>query len=64
MLPGDPVEALRRAVTTGGDSDTLGAIAGFFLGGVYGDVWPKHWLIRLEPRYSAWIDVAAGYLFD
>ena len=64
MLPGDPVEALRRAVTTGGDSDTLGAIAGFFLGGVYGDVWPKHWLIRLEPRYSAWIDVAAGYVFD
>ncbi len=64
MLPGDPLEALRRAATTGGDSDTLGAIAGFFLGGGYGDVWPHHWLTRLEPRYSAWIDVAAAYVFD
>lgn len=64
MLPGDPLEALRRAATTGGDSDTLAAIAGFFLGGVYGDVWPNHWLIRLEPRYSAWIDKSGAYVFD
>lgn len=63
MLPGDPVEALRRAATTGGDSDTLAAIAGFFLGGVYGDVWPHHWLTRLEPRYGAWIAESEGYVF-
>jgi len=63
MLPGDPVEALRRAATTGGDSDTLAAIAGFFLGCVYGDVWPHHWLTRLEPRYGAWIAESEAYVF-
>ena len=64
MLPGEPVEALRRAATTGGDSDTIAAIAGYFLGGVYGNVWPSHWLIRLEPRYAAWITDAEVYVFD
>ena len=64
MLPGEPVEALRRAATTGGDSDTIAAIAGYFLGGVYGDVWPSHWRIRLEPRYAAWITDAEVYVFD
>jgi ADP-ribosylglycohydrolase len=63
MLPDDPVEALRRAVTTGGDSDTLGAIAGFFLGSVHGDVWPQHWLTRLEPRYATWIAESETYVF-
>jgi ADP-ribosylglycohydrolase len=64
MLPGEPVEALRRAATTGGDSDTIAAIAGYFLGGVYGDVWPSHWRIRLEPRYAAWITDTEAYVFD
>jgi ADP-ribosylglycohydrolase len=64
MLPGEPVEALRRAVTTGGDSDTLGAIAGFFLGSVHGNVWPQHWLTRLEPRFAAWTTEAGAYVFD
>jgi ADP-ribosylglycohydrolase len=64
MLPGEPVEALRRAATTGGDSDTIAAIAGYFLGGVYGNVWPSHWLIRLEPRYAMWIIDAEVYAFD
>ena len=64
MLPGDPLEALRRAATTGGDSDTLAAVAGFFLGGAYGDVWPRHWLMRLEPRYRDWIAQTEAYVFD
>jgi ADP-ribosylglycohydrolase len=62
MLPGEPVEALRRAVTTGGDSDTLGAIAGFFLGSVHGDVWPQHWLTRLESRFATWINASEAYV--
>jgi ADP-ribosylglycohydrolase len=62
MLPGEPVEVVRRAVTTGGDSDTLGAIAGFFLGCVHGDVWPQHWLTRLEPRYATWITASGAYV--
>ena len=64
MLPADPVEALRRAATTGGDSDTLAAIAGFVLGCVHGDVWPHHWLTRLEPRYRDWITDSEAYVFD
>jgi ADP-ribosylglycohydrolase len=64
MLPGEPVEALRRAATTGGDSDTLAAIAGFVLGCVHGDVWPHHWLTRLEPRYRDWIAGSEAYVFD
>lgn len=51
MLPGEPLEALRRATVTGGDSDTIGAITGMFLGAIYGDVWPKEWSARLEIRY-------------
>jgi ADP-ribosylglycohydrolase len=51
MLPGEPVVALRRATVTGGDSDTIGAITGMFLGALYGDVWPKEWSARLEGRY-------------
>lgn len=64
MLPGEPVEALRRAATTGGDSDTLAANAGFVLGCVYGDVWPHHWLTRLEPRYRDWITDTEAYVVD
>jgi ADP-ribosylglycohydrolase len=64
MLPGDPLEALRRAATTGGDSDTLAAVAGFFLGGAYGDIWPHHWLTRVEPRYANWIAASEAYVFS
>jgi len=56
MLPGAPLEALRRATVTGGDSDTIGAITGMFLGAIYGDVWPKEWADRLEIRYLKQIE--------
>lgn len=46
-----PQLAVRRASTTGGDSDSLAAIAGALLGAAHGadawDTWPRH----LEPRY-------------
>lgn len=63
MLPGDPLQAIRRAVVTGGDSDTLGAVTGMFLGAKYGDVWPADWSDRIEPRYHAWIREARNYDF-
>lgn len=55
MLPGEPVEALRRAAVTGGDSDSIAAIAGAFLSGLHDDPWPADWFDRLEPRYRRWL---------
>lgn len=64
LLRGEPIEALRRAATTGGDSDSIAAIAGMFLGAIYGDVWPAEWFDRLEPRYREWITAAETYDFS
>lgn len=45
----DPRLALARAVRTTGDSDSLGAIAGSFLGAAYGeDAFPAYWYDRIE----------------
>lgn len=52
----NPIETLQRAVVSGGDSDTIGAITGGFLGAAYGDIWPEPWMDRLEPRYRDWIN--------
>lgn len=54
MLPNDPWLALRRSVTTAGDSDTIGAVTGALLGAA-GTLWPKGVFVRLEPRYQRWI---------
>lgn len=54
MLPDDPWDALRRSITTDGDSDTIGAVTGALLGAA-GTVWPEGVFIRLEPRYQRWI---------
>lgn len=62
-LPHDPVDALRRATVTGGDSDSIAAIAGAFIGPLYADPWPTEWRSRLEPRYRDWISEAIGYGF-
>jgi ADP-ribosylglycohydrolase len=63
MLPGKPMEALRRAVTTDGDSDTIGAVTGALLGAAYPEVFTKAWdsglRERFEPRYVAWIEEEA-----
>lgn len=64
MVPGNPEEAIRRAVITGGDSDTIGAITGMFLGARYGDIWPVAWSDRIEPRYHDWILDAQSYQFS
>lgn len=61
MLPGEPLHAIRRAVLTGGDSDTLGAVTGMVLGARYGDIWPPDWTRRIEPRYRLWIAETANY---
>ena len=63
MFPGDPWEALRRSVTTDGDSDTIGAVAGAILGALYpGYTWPDV-LDRMEPRYARWIAESDDYRF-
>ena len=63
-LPDDPTQALRRAVMTGGDSDSIGAVAGSFIGAANGSdtkLWPSWWNGALEVRYAAWIDDASTY---
>ncbi|MBE5502384.1 Probable ADP-ribosylglycohydrolase [Mycobacteroides abscessus subsp. massiliense] len=62
-LPHDPVDALRRATVTGGDSDSIAAIAGAIIGPLHTDPWPTEWQARLEPRYRHWITEATGYSF-
>ncbi len=63
LFPDDPVAALRRATVTGGDSDSIAAIAGAVLGALHSDPWPSSWFERLEPRYQAWIESADYYEF-
>lgn len=58
----DPVEGLRRAVVTAGDSDSLATLVGAFAGTALGDVWPVAWFDRLEPRYRAELTAAVARL--
>jgi len=45
----DPVTALARAATTAGDSDSIAALAGAFLGAERGmSAWPTHWSDQIE----------------
>lgn len=51
MFPDDPIEAIRRATVTSGDSDTIACIAGSFAGAYHGvDAWPAAWVERIEYR--------------
>ncbi|AWN04386.1 hypothetical protein PBI_GRAYSON_42 [Rhodococcus phage Grayson] len=52
---GGGLDRLGKAATCAGDSDTVAAITGGFIGAFYGDVWPEDWIDRLEPRYKTWI---------
>jgi ADP-ribosylglycohydrolase len=63
LFPRDPIAALRRATVTGGDSDSIAAVAGAILGAVHDKPWPAEWFDRLEPRYQQWILEAEGYVF-
>ncbi|MGN9808356.1 ADP-ribosylglycohydrolase family protein [Micromonospora sp. BQ11] len=45
----DPVTALARAATTAGDSDSIAALAGAFVGAAHGmPAWPTEWATRIE----------------
>lgn len=59
MLPNDPWDALRRSVTTIGDSDTIGAVTGGLLGAANPGFFIQKWEefgSRFEPRYIRWIE--------
>lgn len=60
-FPTDGWAALRRAVTTDGDSDSIGAVAGGLLGALHGQFWPEGTTDRLEPRYLGKIITASRY---
>lgn len=63
VLAGWPVLSLRRAATTGGDSDSIAAIAGAVIGSLYPSPWPGEWFSRLEDRYADEIADAVGLEF-
>jgi ADP-ribosylglycohydrolase len=45
----DPVGALARGATTAGDSDSIAALAGAFVGAAHGmSAWPADWSTRIE----------------
>ncbi|MCX4474038.1 ADP-ribosylglycohydrolase family protein [Micromonospora sp. NBC_01655] len=45
----DPVGALARGATTAGDSDSIAALAGAFVGAAHGlSAWPRAWSTRIE----------------
>ncbi|MFG1672848.1 ADP-ribosylglycohydrolase family protein [Micromonospora sp. NPDC049282] len=47
--PDDPVGALARGATTAGDSDSIAALAGAFVGAAHGmAAWPAAWSTRIE----------------
>ncbi|MCZ7439335.1 ADP-ribosylglycohydrolase family protein [Micromonospora sp. WMMC241] len=47
--PDDPVAALARGATTAGDSDSIAALAGAFVGAAHGmAAWPAAWSGRIE----------------
>lgn len=49
LFPDDPVAALARAAASSGDSDSIAALAGAFLGAALGmPAWPDGWHTRIE----------------
>lgn len=51
LFPDDPVAAIRRAVVSSGDSDSIACLTGAFAGAYYGlDAWPAEWVARIEYR--------------
>ncbi len=51
LFPDDPVMAIRRAVVSSGDSDSIACLTGAFAGAYNGlDAWPVDWAERIEYR--------------
>ncbi|MFE9453156.1 ADP-ribosylglycohydrolase family protein [Streptomyces sp. NPDC006739] len=51
LLPDEPVNALRRAACSSGDSDSIACLTGAFAGAWLGaDAWPAEWADRIEYR--------------
>lgn len=47
--PDDAVDAIARGATTAGDSDSIAALAGAFVGAAHGlPAWPRDWPTRIE----------------
>ena len=48
-FPEDPVQVIRRAAVTNGDSDSIACLAGSFAGAYTGTVlWPEDWFTEIE----------------
>jgi ADP-ribosylglycohydrolase len=61
--PLDPVEGLERLIRSNGDSDSLGAIGGQFIGAFDGfKVFPEEWEAQIEPRYQEELKVVSDFL--
>lgn len=51
LHPTDPVAAIRRAVVSSGDSDSIACLTGAFAGAYHGlAAWPAGWITRIEYR--------------
>jgi ADP-ribosylglycohydrolase len=51
LFPQDPVAAIRRAVVSSGDSDSIVCLTGAFAGAYHGlSAWPAEWVERIEYR--------------
>ena len=51
LYPDEPVNALRRAAVTSGDSDSIACLTGAFAGAHLGaGRWPQEWMRRIEYR--------------
>lgn len=49
--PDEPLKAVKRAVVSAGDSDSIACLAGAFCGARHGlGVWPKDWVEQIEYR--------------
>jgi ADP-ribosylglycohydrolase len=51
LYPDEPLQALRRAAATSGDSDSIACLTGAFAGAHLGaGCWPREWVRRIEYR--------------
>ncbi|MEP7288154.1 MAG: ADP-ribosylglycohydrolase family protein [Chloroflexota bacterium] len=49
LYPDEPIAAIRRAVVTSGDSDSIACLTGAFAGAYHGLAsWPADWVARIE----------------